>query len=257
MKVEIIKTHKITLKDKNLLTILDKYLSSLEEKSVLVVTSKIVAICEGRVIKIGKIDKEKLIKQEADLYLPKEESKYEFMLTIKNNLLAPSAGIDESNSSGYYILWPKNPQKTANKIRNYCKKRFKLKNIGVIVTDSKTTPLRWGVTGTAIAHSGFLALNDYIGTPDIFGRLLKATKVNIMDGLAASAVVVMGEGKEQTPLGIISDIPFVKFQKRNPSKKELQGLKIEIEDDLYAPILANVKWRKGKKVYNNDLTSSK
>lgn len=244
MKVRTIKTHKITPKDQNLFGILDQYLLQMEEKSILAVTSKIIAICQGRVAKIGKINKEELIKKEADYYLPKEKSKYNFMLTIKNNLLVASAGIDESNSNGYYILWPKDLQKTANKIRNYLKKRFKLINVGMIITDSKTTPLRWGVTGAAIAHSGFNALNDYIGTPDIFGKKLKVTKVNVMDGLAASAVLVMGEGKEQTPLAVISDIPFVKFQKRNPSQKEIEELKIKIEDDLYAPILTDVKWKK-------------
>lgn len=219
----------------------------MEEKSILAVTSKIIAICQKRVVKIGKINKEELIKKEADYYLPKEKSKYNFMLTIKNNFLVASAGIDESNGNGYYILWPKDLQKTANKVRNYLAERFKIKNVGVIITDSKTTPLRWGVTGATIVHSGFAALNDYIGTPDIFGKKLKVTKVNVIDGLAASAVVVMGEGKEQTPLAIISDIPFVKFQKRNPYKREMKELKIEIEDDLYAPILINAQWERGKK----------
>jgi len=127
----------------------------------------------------------------------------------------PSAGIDESNSNGFYILHPKDLQETANKIRIYLCKRFKLKNVGVLITDSKTTPLRWGTTGVALAHSGFLALNDYIDTPDIFGRKLKVTKVNISDGLAAAAVLVIGEGREQTPLAIISETASVKFQVSN------------------------------------------
>lgn len=247
MKITTIKTEKITPYNLSLLEVLDKYLVNLSEKSILVITSKIVAICEGRVVKIEGAEKDKLIKQEAEFYLSREQSKYNFFLTIKNNILLPSAGIDESNGNGYYILWPKNPQQTANEVRVYLAKRFKLKNVGVLITDSKTTPLRRGTTGVGVAHSGFLALNDYIGKPDIFGRELKFTKANIIDAMAASAVLVMGEGKEQTPLVIIEDVPFVAFQDRSPTNQELADLKIDIEDDLYAPILTKVNWIKGHK----------
>ncbi len=245
MKVTTIKTHKITVKDTNLYTILDRYLSKVSEKTIVVVTSKIIAITEGRIVKIGDISKNELVQQEAEYFLP-PDPKYHFSLTIKNSLLIPSAGIDESNGNGYYILWPGNPQNCAYQIREYLTKRFNLKNVGVIITDSKTTPLRWGVTGTAIAYSGFVPLNNKIGTPDIFGRKLQATQVNIMDGLAASAVVVMGETNEQTPIAIIEDVPFVEFQDRNPTDEELNALKIAIKDDLYAPLLQSVEWKRGR-----------
>jgi dihydrofolate synthase / folylpolyglutamate synthase len=169
------------------------------------------------------------------------------VLAINNNLIAPSAGIDESNGNGYYILWPENPQKTANEIRSYLIKRFSVSEAGVIITDSRTTPLRWGTTGISIAYSGFLALNDYIGRPDIFGRKLEMTKANIADALAVAAVVVMGEGSEQTPLAVIKDVPFVHFQKRNPSAGEVRGLRIEMKDDVYEPLLTSVDWKKGRK----------
>lgn len=245
MKIIPIKTAKIT-SQQSLLSIIKRYIPSLKEKSIIVITSKIVSICEGQVIKTGKIDKKKLIEKEADYYLSPDQNKYNITLTIKRNLLIPTAGIDESNGNGYYVLWPKDPQKTANKIRAYLKKRFKLKQVGVIISDSKTTPLRWGTTGVAIAHSGFSALNNYIGKPDIFGRFLQVTKANVADGLAAAAVVVMGEGDEQTPLSIITELPFVKFQDRDPLKPELKELQISIEDDLYGALLKGVRWLKGQ-----------
>ncbi len=245
MKLTSIKTHKITVEDKNIFQILDTYIPSLEEGSVVAITSKIVSICEGSVVKIGKIDKKELVKKQSDFYLSEEESKYGFVLTVKDSSLSASAGIDESNGNGYFVLWPKDPQKSANGIRDYLRKKFSLKQIGVVITDSKTTPLRWGVTGFTIAHSGFAALNDYIGKPDIFGRVLHATKVNIMDGLGASAVLVMGEGNEQTPICIIEDIPNIEFKDHNPTPDELESLKIDLEDDLYAPILKNTSWEKG------------
>ena len=244
MIVVSIKTDKITPQSATLEGILDKHISFFEEKSILAITSKIVSMCEGAVVKTGVIDKHKLIEREADLFLLPSESKYDVTLTIKRNLLVPSAGIDESNGNGYFILWPPDPQATANWIREYLCKRFRRKHVGVIITDSRTSPLRWGTTGAALAHSGFSALNNYIGKPDIFGRLLQMTKANIADSLAESAVLVMGEGREQTPLAIISDVPFVQFQERNPTDEEINNLKIEIEDDVYAPILTGVKWKK-------------
>jgi dihydrofolate synthase / folylpolyglutamate synthase len=72
------------------------------------------------------------------------------------------------------------------------------------------------------------------------------TKVNVVDALAAAAVLVMGEGSEQTPLAIISDLPFVTFYDRDPSMEELQQLRIAIDDDLYGPLLTSVRWRKGQ-----------
>lgn len=247
MEISTIKTHKITTDDKDILEILDKYLKDLNENSILCVTSKIVAITEGRIKLVKESNKDELVKNESEYFLPKEENKYGFHLTITQNLLIPAAGIDESNGNGYFILWPENPQESANNVREYLVKRFGIKNVGVIITDSKTTPLRNGTTGVGISHSGFNALNDYIGKPDIFDRNLKFTKSNIMDGLAAAAVVVMGEGQEQTPLAVISNIPNAKFTGRNPTEKELEALKIDLDTDVYSSILKRAPWKKGKK----------
>lgn len=245
MQVSAIKTEKVTLGSIGLFELLNKYVRELSEGSILAITSKVISLCEGRAVPVTNSDKDELIKKEADLYLPKEENRYKLYLTIKDSILAVSAGIDESNAAGNYVFWPKDPQRTANEIREYLIKRFNLKKIGVIITDSKTTPLRWGVTGIPIAHSGFKALRDLIGTADLFGRKLKMTKIAVMDALAASAAAVMGEGAEQTPLSVITDVPFVEFQDRKPTKKELDELKIAIEDDVYGSILKRAPWKKG------------
>ena len=246
MLVTPIKTDKIRPGKQTLLQVLDKYLRQLKERSVLAITSKIVSICEGRVVKLGKANKEDLVEEEAEYFLPPYENKYNVTVTIKRNLLAAAAGIDESNAAGHYILWPKNPQDTANKVRLYLKKRFSLKRVGVIITDSRTSPLRWGTTGASISYSGFSPLYNYIGRRDLFGRKFEMQKANIVDALATSAVLTMGEGSEQTPLAVIDDVPFVRFKDKDPSKRELKNLNIDIDDDLYGPLLKGVQWRKGK-----------
>lgn len=248
MKVTPIKTEKILPGSISLFEVLDKYVVNLNEKSVVAIASKIVGICEGRVVKkISEEQKDELAKQEADYYLQRGFNQYGFMITINRNMMVASGGVDESNGSGYYILWPEDPQKSANEIREYLAKKFNLSEIGVVITDSKLTPLRWGVTGYAVTHSGFNALKNYIGTPDIFGRLLHAEKTNVADSLATAAVFEMGEGNEQQPLAIIEDLNSVEFQKRNPTDEELKNLKIALGDDVFSSLLTTVKWQKGKK----------
>lgn len=228
MIVTSIKTKKITSDNKDIFEVLDKSLPGIKENSILVVTSKIVAICEERIIKIEAADKDELIKQESQYYLERKDNPYNVSLTITRNNLVATAGIDESNGDGFYILWPKDPQKSVNQIRAYLKEKFKLKNVGVIITDSRTTPLRWGVTSFALGFSGIKALIDYSGKSDLFGRLFKFEKLNVVDSLATTASLVMGEGAEQTPLSLIEDIPFVEFQDANPTDEELNELKISI-----------------------------
>lgn len=248
MKITAIKTEKIAPGQKNLFEVLDEYLITLNEKSIIVITSKIVSICEGSVVKKELVEKHDLIKKEADSILHKGKSKYHLVLTMKNHVLIPTAGIDESNGAGHFVLWPKDVQKSTNEIRSYLIKRFGVKEVGIIITDSKSTILRRGTTGWALAHSGFLALKNYIGKPDIFGNILKITKSNIMDALASAAVVTMGEGQEQTPIAVIEDIPFVEFQIRDPNKEELGELMIEPENDFYAPLFEKVEWDKKETV---------
>jgi putative folate metabolism gamma-glutamate ligase len=250
MLVKPVKTKKILPGEQTIYDLLDKYLPQLEECNIIAITSKVISLCEGgdRVLPIMGTDKNVLIKQGADYYLPQTISKYRLFFTIKRNLLIPNAGIDESNTNGHYVLWPADPQKSVNEIHEYLKKKFNLSKLGVIITDSTSTPMRWGTTGIYLAHSGFKAVNNYIGKPDIFGRKLQHSMANIAGDLAATAVMIMGEGAEQIPIAVISDVPFVQFQNRNPTKKELDFLKISKEDDLFAPFLNAVKWHKGKNV---------
>jgi putative folate metabolism gamma-glutamate ligase len=244
MRVQAIKTHRI-VQDRDLNGLLDQYVTALEERSVLAITSKIVSICQGRLVPVDSVDKQTLVEREADLYLPPSSSQYWISLTIVEHLLIPMAGVDESNVQGQYVLWPLDAQGVANRARAYLRERFSLQHVGVLITDSKTSPLCWGVTGTAIAHSGFRAINDYRGRPDIHGRPLQMTTVNVADALAAAAVLVMGEGDEQTPLAVIDDLPFVHFRARDPSPEELHQRWIGIKDDLYAPLLEGAAWQKG------------
>ncbi len=230
-----------------LLQLLDETITELPEGSILAITSKVVSICEGRVVPIEGTNKSALVQQESQHYLPAEATRYDFELAIANNTLVPSAGIDSSNGGSYYVLWPNDPQGSANQAREFLAKRFGLEKVGVVITDSTCTPLRWGVTGIALAHSGFEALHSYVGQPDLFGRPFEVSQANIAGGLAAAAVLEMGEGAESTPIAIIEAPSRVSFQSRNPTAEELAALVIDPKDDVFAPLLTSVDWQKGDK----------
>ncbi len=245
MKVTPIKTHIIT-PGENLLEILDRYITTLSEKSIVAVTSKIVAVCERSIVKQEEADKDELIEKESQYFLPRKENPYNVSFAIKNNILAVSAGIDESNGNGYFILWPKDPQESANTIREFLCRKFNLKYVGVILTDSKTTSMRWGVTAIAIGYSGFAPLKSYINQPDLFHRPFAFEQMSIIDNVACSAALVMGEGNEQMPLAVVSDVPMVEFVNHNPTTEELRSIQITLEEDLYGSFLKNAPWKKGQ-----------
>lgn len=245
MKVTPIKTEKI-VPGKNLFTLLDESLPKLNGEEVVVITSKIVAICQGRVVKNdGKITKHDLMIKEADFYLPEEYVDYGIYMTIKNNMVVASAGIDESNGGGYFVLWPENIQKTTNEIWEHLRKKHDVKNLGVVISDSKIIPMRKGTSGVGLSWCGFEPLRNYIGTPDIFGHNLRVTKANVVDGIAASAVLNTGEGSEQTPLAVVSEVTNVNFVDRIPTEEEINEMSIKPEDDVYHKIFSSVKWLKG------------
>ncbi|MFH1535958.1 MAG: coenzyme F420-0:L-glutamate ligase, partial [Patescibacteria group bacterium] len=127
MIVKVVKSRKFLPPKDNLWRLLSA-IKNLKENSVVAVTSKVVSIGEGRCILLKNIEKDELIKKEADKYLPRKMVPNEWvMYTIKNNLLVASAGIDESNANGYYILWPENPEVSAKKIWEYLRNKFNLK----------------------------------------------------------------------------------------------------------------------------------
>jgi dihydrofolate synthase / folylpolyglutamate synthase len=245
MNVVPVHTRRVSAGELPLHDLLDEAIASLEPGAVVAITSKVVALCEGRVVDPAEIDKTELIEQEADLFLPRSSSRYNVSLTIRRNILIPSAGVDESNAGGKIVLWPADPQSSANAAWGHLVERFGSTDIGVILTDSTSAPLRMGVGGIVIAHAGFRAVNDLVGTEDLFGRPLAMTRSNVAAGLAAAAVAVMGEGAEQTPIAIIGDVPFVCFQGRVPTDDELADLVIDPADDLYAPLLRSAGWQDG------------
>lgn len=216
----------------DLLDFIKKHISTLDEGDILVVTSKIVALSESRVGKIE--DKNILILKESKKVIKTPWA----MLTLTSQGWSINAGIDESNADHAIILLPKNSFETAEMVRKNLKKYFSLKKFGVLITDTRSIPLRVGTIGRAIGYAGFEPLKSYIGKKDLFGRKSRLTKSNQADALAAGAVAVMGEGDERSPLAIIKNAPVV-FISRSLSAKS-NRLAFPPEQDIFSYVfLAN------------------
>ncbi|HQM15634.1 MAG TPA: coenzyme F420-0:L-glutamate ligase [Candidatus Woesebacteria bacterium] len=247
MKITAIKTPLVKEGD-NLFAVITNAIDRLPEASVLAVSSKIISFSQSRLLLIqtgSSKEKHDLIAREADLFLPCSISRYDLMFTIKHGHLTVNAGIDESNAAGKYVLWPENLQETLNQLWVKLREHYQINQLGLIVTDSRTWPLRWGVVGTCLAHCGFKQLHDYRGEKDLFEREIHFVQVNVAEAMASFSVLEMGEVAEQTPLGIIESASQIEFQDRPPTAQELADLKIDIEDDMYGPLLTSVKWHKG------------
>jgi coenzyme F420-0:L-glutamate ligase len=188
-----------------------------EENDILVVSSKYISMSEGSVVNLNKVKSSKKAKivsaachiNEKIVELTLREADYifkgvpGFLLSMKDGILAPNAGIDKSNvPKGLVVLYPRSPFRTADNLR----RQFLIDmntNIRIVVADSRLMPGRIGTIGVAIANAGFEPTEDQRGNRDLFGRILRVSYKAVSDSLATMAVAVMGEGNESIPATVI------------------------------------------------------
>jgi len=232
MIVTAVKT-KIFEEGDDLVSFVTKNIKTVRERTIIVITSKIVALSENRTERAGSdSDFEKLVKSESE-YAQKTPLVW---LTIKDGTVMASAGIDKSNAFGKWILLPRDSFKVARNLRKALSRYYKVKHLGVLITDSRLMPMRVGVTGVALGYAGFKGVRSYIGKRDLSGRALRFSKTNIADSLSGAAVLTMGEGGESQPLALVEKAPVV-FTQNDPPRTELY---IDPAKDLYRPLLLNL-----------------
>lgn len=132
----------------------------------------------------------------------------------KNGFICANAGIDHSNtepqsenSEETFLLLPKDPDLSADKIRFKIESELRIK-VGVLIIDSHGRAWRNGTIGMAIGISGLPGLVDLRGNDDLFGFKLKITMVAASDELAAAASLLMGQAKEGIPVVIARGFPY-------------------------------------------------
>ena len=189
----------------NLLTALKKSLNSKKETlkngDILVIASKVVAYSQGLLVEVkSKKEFRELIKKESDKVLLDGD----MVITMKNKVLIPNAGIDNSNTpKNQVVLWPKEPFSDARKIRQELSKEYGLKNFGILISDSHCQPLRLGTSGIAIGWAGFEGVSDERGSKDLFDKEMQYTQIAVADCIASAANLLMGETNASIPFVII------------------------------------------------------
>jgi coenzyme F420-0:L-glutamate ligase len=193
----------------------------LEDNDLLALASKVVSCAEGRTAKLSDVKPSEKARQLArryslqpefaELVLREADAIYggveKAILALKGGTIAPNAGMDNKNAPfGSVILWPIDPKKSAENIRDELKRKTS-RNVSVLIVDSGLVPLRIGTIGLALAVAGFKPIRDIRGEKDLYGKPLVITRHAVADDLASAAHLLIGEAEERTPVVLIRDAP--------------------------------------------------
>jgi coenzyme F420-0:L-glutamate ligase / coenzyme F420-1:gamma-L-glutamate ligase len=213
------------------------------DNDVLVISSKYVSISQGCLISLDRVKvSHKAIAISKKFHIQKELAEIilresdcvlmgmpGYLLTIKDGILAPNAGIDRSNvPPGQVVLYPVNPFLLAKNLRL----KFQINlgiNLAIIFSDSRLMPTRIGTTGLAIAAAGLEPVEDQRGKKDLFGNVLRVTMKAIADDFATIGVMIMGESNESMPAVIIRGAQL----KRTERDLTWRDMTIEPSQDIY------------------------
>jgi len=203
----------------------------IDDGNVLAIASKVVATVQSHLKRLDSVKpSEKAMKLAkrydlepnfVEIVLQEAEKVYggvsKALLTSKEHILTANAGVDHKNApNGYVALWPTAPFKVAEKIRREILAKTG-KRVGVLIVDSRVTPLRMGTTGLALAVAGFEPVRDYRADKDLYGNAISITRHAVADNLASAAHLIMGESNEQTPVVLIKKAPVMPTDEVKPS----------------------------------------
>jgi coenzyme F420-0:L-glutamate ligase/coenzyme F420-1:gamma-L-glutamate ligase len=198
----------------------------LRPRDILVVAQKIVSKAEGRSIDLcSVIPSERAIHYAnavgkdarlVELILSESTEVLRhrpgvLIVTHRLGFVMANAGIDLSNTGpeGHEraLLLPLEPDRSCGEIRARLREHTGV-DVAVMIIDSVGRAWRNGTVGTAIGLSGLPALLDLRGQPDLFGRALRSTEIGLADELAAAASLVMGQGREGSPVILARGVPY-------------------------------------------------
>lgn len=219
---------------------------NIEEGDVIAIAQKIFSKAEKRVIRLKDIIPSRKAEEIAKITgkSPKfvklvlgetkeivKASRGILLVKDKRGLICINAGIDKSNieGRGNFSLLPENPDESAEKCRIEIKKSTG-KSVAVVMCDTYSRPFRRGQVNFAIGVAGIRPFKDYRGKKDLFGQVLQVKNIAIIDEIAAAAELLMGQGKEATPVIIFRGLSKIVEPCDRCSLGELQ---ISSEEDLF------------------------
>ena len=191
----------------------------IESGDVVVISSKYVSNAQGRILNLNNVQtypdteiiakKHNLSNSLAEVILRESDQIFGgisgFAMASSDNILAPNAGIDKSNSkNGSVILYPSDSYGLAEKLRRKILLKFGV-NAGILIIDSRLMPSRVGTVGVTLSCAGIEPVNDLRAKKDLDGSPLKVTIHATVDSLATAANYCMGEGNESRPYVLIKN----------------------------------------------------
>jgi coenzyme F420-0:L-glutamate ligase len=213
-----------------------------KDGDIIAIASKVVSLSERNIVSLAKIRPTALSKELAHrldmvpefahVVLKEADAVYGgvpgVLLTVKNGDAIANSGVDRKNAPGDSVIpWPIDPRRSAETIRRTINRRLG-KKVGVVIVDSRVTPLRLGTIGLAIACSGFQPVRDSRGVKDLYGRKVVITLQAIADGIAGAAQLLMGETRETIPFVLVRGAP-VQLGRRT----SLDAMTLPVKDCLF------------------------
>lgn len=213
-----------------------------KDGDIIAVTSKVVSLSERNVVSLSKVRPTALarrfgrefgmVPEFVQVVLNEADVVYGgvpgVLLALKNGNAIANSGVDRKNAPDDTVIpWPVDPKRSADAIRRTLSRKLR-KRIGVVVVDSRVTPLRLGTIGLAIASSGFRPVQDPRGSKDLYGRKVRITLQALADGIAGAAQLLMGETRESIPFILVRGAPVQLGGKGGP-----HSMTLPVKDCLY------------------------
>ncbi|NOZ27506.1 MAG: coenzyme F420-0:L-glutamate ligase [Chloroflexi bacterium] len=200
----------------------------LQDGDVVAVAQKIVSKAEGRIVALADVEPSseamvwaqrthkdprlvELILRESAQVLRARPG----LMIVEHRLgfVCANAGIDHSNvcpgneDDQWVLLLPLDPDRSARRIREALHEQLGVR-VAVLIVDSHGRAWRLGAVGVVIGVAGLLPLTDLRGRRDLYGRMLRVTRVGTADSVAAAAALLMGEADEGTPVVVVRGAPY-------------------------------------------------
>jgi coenzyme F420-0:L-glutamate ligase/coenzyme F420-1:gamma-L-glutamate ligase len=217
----------------------------IEDGDVVIVAQKVVSKVEDRVVQLDTVEPSKkaleiaektgrnprlveLVLRESKRFL--KTSKEIIIVEDKREIVNINAGIDKSNVQGAdsYALLPVDPDESARRLRSRLRK-LTGRNVSLIISDTYSRAFRRGQVNFAIGLAGMSPFFDYRGTEDLFGYVMQVKFAAVADELASAAELVMGQGKEATPVAVVKGLNRLTPSEDSSSK----DLRISQDEDLF------------------------
>jgi coenzyme F420-0:L-glutamate ligase / coenzyme F420-1:gamma-L-glutamate ligase len=150
----------------------------------------------------------------------------------RHGFVCANAGVDQSNvasdNGAELVLLPEDPDGSAAQLRSRIQEELGVRP-GLVIADSFGRAWRLGQTDVAIGAAGVRPLDQWIGRPDGFGRVLRATSIAVADSIAAAADLARTKDS-------LEPVVLIRGLERHVTRKDGPGaaaLRRPAEQDLF------------------------